>query len=58
MVSGVAGVVFALGFALTVSVVVVVELVGLNVALVLAGKPLTENVTVPLNPFTLFMVIV
>jgi hypothetical protein len=38
---------FALGFALTVSVVPVVELVGLNEALVLDGKPLSENVTVP-----------
>ena len=43
---------FALGFAFTVSVVPVVELVGLNEALVLGGKPLTENVTALLNPLT------
>ena len=40
----------ALGFALTVNVVAVVELVGLNEALVRGGKPLTENVTALLNP--------
>ena len=39
------------GFVFTVSVVPVVELDGLNVALVLDGKPLTENGTAPLNPF-------
>jgi hypothetical protein len=42
---------FALGFAFTVSVVPVVELVGLNEALVRGGKPVTENVTALLNPF-------
>jgi hypothetical protein len=41
---------FALGFALTVSVVPVVELVGLNEALVLGGRPARENVTALLNP--------
>jgi hypothetical protein len=40
---------FTLGLAFTVSVVPVAELAGLNEALVLAGKPLTENVTVPLK---------
>ena len=41
---------FALGFAFTVSVVPVVELVGLNEALVLGGKSVGENVTALLNP--------
>ena len=45
IVNVVADVGFAAGFALTVSVVPVVELVGLNEALVFGGKPLTENVT-------------
>jgi hypothetical protein len=40
------------GFVFTVSVVPVVELEELNVALVLDGSPLTENVTALLNPFT------
>ena len=42
---------------MTVSVVPVVELVGLSVALVRAGTPVTENVTVLLNPLTLLIVI-
>jgi hypothetical protein len=46
----------ALGFALTVSVVPVVELVGLNEAVVRCGKPASENVTALLNPFTLLIV--
>jgi hypothetical protein len=50
MVRVVALVGFALGFAFTVSVVPVVELVGLNEALVLGGKPVTENATALLNP--------
>jgi hypothetical protein len=45
MVRVVAGVVFALGFAFTVRVVPVAELVGMNVAVVFDGKPLTEKVT-------------
>ena len=44
---------FALGFALTVSVVALVELEGLNVAVVLGSRPLTENVTALLKPLTL-----
>jgi hypothetical protein len=48
----------ALGFAFTVKTVPVVELVWLNEALVLAGNPLNENVTVPLNPFCGFTVMV
>jgi hypothetical protein len=47
---------FAFGLAFTVIVVPFGELVGLNDAVVLGGKPLTENVTVPLNPFCLFTV--
>ena len=50
MVRVVALVGFALGFALTVSVVPVVELVGLNEPFVLCGKPVRENVTALLNP--------
>jgi hypothetical protein len=50
MVSVVALVGFALGFAFTVSVVPVVELVGLNEPLVLGGKPARENATALLNP--------
>ena len=41
---------FVVGFVFTVSVVPVVELVGLNVALAFAGSPVTENVTALLNP--------
>jgi len=47
---------FALGLAFTVNVVPFGELVGLNEAVVLGGKPLTENVTALLNPFCLFTV--
>ena len=43
------GLAFALAF--TVNVVPVVELVGLNEALVRCGKPFTENVTVPVKLF-------
>jgi hypothetical protein len=50
MVSVVALVGFALGFALTVSVVPLVELVGLNEPVVFGGKPVRENVTALLNP--------
>jgi len=41
---------FALGFALTVSVVPVVELAGVNEPVVRCGKPVSENVTALLNP--------
>jgi len=41
---------FVVGFVFTVSVVPVVELVGLKVALAFAGSPVTENVTALLNP--------
>jgi hypothetical protein len=50
MVRVVALVGFALGFAFIVSVVPVVELVGLNEPVVLGGKLVRENVTAPLNP--------
>jgi hypothetical protein len=50
IVSVVGFVCLALKLALTVNVVPVVELVGLNEALVRCGNPLTENVTALLNP--------